>query len=71
MGKEMAGKGGRIGSGGNGEEGGKEEGIREKGGGGRERKRGIYSEAAHCRGSSSSTPPLIQTITPRPNLRRK
>jgi hypothetical protein len=41
----------------------KGEGIREKEGG-RERRREIYSEAAHCRGAAAPLPPLIQTITP-------
>jgi len=42
----------------------KKRGRNKREGGGRGRKRGIYSEAAHCRGEQQLHSPLIQTITP-------
>ncbi len=71
MGMAMVGKGGRVGSGRSGEEGGKRGGNKREGGGERKEKGDIYSEAAHCRGAAAPLPPLMQTITPQPNLRRK
>jgi hypothetical protein len=61
MGKEMAGKGGRIGCG---EEWGKGGGNKREGRG-RGRKRGIYIQKQLIAGGAAAPlPPLIQTITP-------